>query len=352
MASVVFMGTPDFAAGILRSLIESEYEVKAVFTQPDRPKGRKGILQMPPVKELALRSEIPVYQPEKIRFTENVQILKDLQPDMIVVAAFGQIIPQSILDIPRFGCLNVHASLLPAWRGAAPIQWSILAGDQVTGVTIMRMDAGLDTGDMILKKEVAIREDETGDSLFDVLMEEGARALLEAMEQVFSGSAVYTPQSKESPTPYAKMLSRQSGLIDWTMDAEQIARMVRAYYSWPGTYTFLHSKMLKILKAAALPETENDAGMATETVKASVLPESEKDAGMITEETASQTAARKAAPGEILLERRDELLVGTGRGVLRVLEVQPEGKKRMDVAAYLRGSHLTKGERFSDRREE
>ena len=333
MASVVFMGTPDFAAGILRSLIESEYEVKAVFTQPDRPKGRKGILQMPPVKELALRSEIPVYQPEKIRFTENVQILKDLQPDMIVVAAFGQIIPQSILDIPRFGCLNVHASLLPAWRGAAPIQWSILAGDQVTGVTIMHMDAGLDTGDMILKKEVAIREDETGDSLFDVLMEEGARALLEAMEQVFSGSAVYTPQSKESPTPYAKMLSRQSGLIDWTMDAEQIARMVRAYYSWPGTYTFLHSRMLKILKAAALPETENDAGM-------------------ITEETASQTAARKAAPGEILLERRDELLVGTGRGVLRVLEVQPEGKKRMDVAAYLRGSHLTKGERFSDRREE
>ena len=170
MASVVFMGTPDFAAGILRSLIGSGHEVKAVFTQPDRPKGRRGELQMPPVKALALENGIAVYQPEKIRFPENVQLIENIKPDFIVAAAFGQIIPQAILDIPQYGCLNVHASLLPRWRGAAPIQWSILSGDRVTGVTIMRMNAGLDTGDMILKEEIPILDDETGESLFEKLM--------------------------------------------------------------------------------------------------------------------------------------------------------------------------------------
>ena len=158
----VFMGTPDFAAGILQALLDSEYEVTAVFSQPDKPKGRKAVLQAPPVKELALQHKIPVYQPVKIRTEENVQILRDLAPDFIVVAAFGQIIPKSILDIPRFGCLNVHASLLPAWRGAAPIQWAIMNGDRETGVTIMRMDPGLDTGDIITQKTVPIAEDETG----------------------------------------------------------------------------------------------------------------------------------------------------------------------------------------------
>ena len=160
MASVVFLGTPDFAAGILQGLVDAGYEVSAVFTQPDRPKGRKGLLQMPPVKELALKLGIPVFQPVKIREEENVRILQELHPDFIACAAFGQIIPQSILDIPLYGCLNVHASLLPAWRGAAPIQWSILSGDRTTGVTIMRMNAGLDTGDMILKKEVEIGPDD------------------------------------------------------------------------------------------------------------------------------------------------------------------------------------------------
>ena len=325
MASVVFMGTPDFAAGILRALIDSGYEVKAVFTQPDRPKGRKGILRMPPVKEMALEHGIPVFQPEKIRLMENVRILEKLHPDFIVVAAFGQIIPQSILDIPSGGCLNVHASLLPAWRGAAPIQWSILSGDQVTGVTIMRMDAGLDTGDMILKKEVVIRENDTGDSLFNVLMTEGSSLLLEAMEQILDGRAVYTAQPEESPTPYAKMLTRQSGLIDWSLDADRTARMVRAFDSWPGTYTFLRSKKLKIMKAAAVPERDVQTFVSKEP---------------------SRSENKEAAAGEILRARKDELIVKTGCGALSILEVQPEGKKRMDTASFLRGYHLSEGERF------
>lgn len=329
MASVVFMGTPDFAAGILRSLIDAGYEVKGVFTQPDRPKGRKGILQMPPVKEMALEEGIPVFQPEKIRLPENVQLLQQLNPDFIVAAAFGQIIPQSILDIPQFGCLNVHASLLPSWRGAAPIQWSILAGDRVTGVTIMRMNAGLDTGDMILKKEVSIREDETGDSLFDRLMAEGAALLPQAMEQILSGSAVYTPQPEVSPTPYAKMLTRQSGIIDWNQDAGHIARMVRAFDSWPGTCTFLHSKMLKVLKAGEVPSGE---------------------AAVIEQEALSGTGRGAALSGEILRARKDELIVRTGSGALRLLEVQPEGKKRMEADAFLRGYHLQPGDVFQQQR--
>ena len=331
MASVVFMGTPDFAAGILRALIDSGYEVKAVFTQPDRPKGRKGILRMPPVKEMALENGIPVFQPEKIRREENTALLEQLHPDFIVVAAFGQIIPQAILDIPSGGCLNVHASLLPAWRGAAPIQWSILSGDQVTGVTIMRMDAGLDTGDMILKKEVVIREDETGDSLFDVLMVEGSSLLLQAMELILDGHAVYTAQPKESPTPYAKMLKRESGLIDWSLDAVRTARMIRAFDSWPGTYTFLHSKMLKIMRAEAVSENETQALLSEEPFR---------------------SGGGSAEAGEIVRAGKDELIVKAGSGALRILEIQPEGKKRMDTASFLRGYHLTPGERFARQREE
>ena len=323
MASVVFMGTPDFAAGILHALIDSGYEVTAVFTQPDRPKGRKGMMQMPPVKELALERGIPVYQPEKVRLPENVRLLEQLRPDFIVAAAFGQIIPQAILDIPPYGCLNVHASLLPSWRGAAPIQWSILSGDSVTGVTIMRMNAGLDTGDMILKEEIPIREDETGNSLFERLMEAGAALLPAAMEQVLAGDAVYTPQPEESPTPYAKMLTRQSGCIDWSLSAAQIERMVRAYDSWPGTYTFLHAKMLKVMRTAVVPSGEEEE---------------------ILREALSETGRAAAEPGEILRARKDELIVKTGTGALRLYEIQPEGKKRMEAGAFLRGYHVSPGE--------
>ncbi len=319
MASVVFMGTPDFAAGVLDTLISSSYEVKAVFTQPDRPKGRKGILQAPPVKVLAQESGIEVYQPQKIRTQENVSLLEEIRPDFIVVAAFGQIIPKAILDIPRYGCLNVHASLLPDWRGAAPIQWSILSGDRQTGVTIMRMNEGLDTGDIIEKRAIDIRDDETGDSLFDALMEVGKSLLLEVMAKVERGEAVYTPQPEESPTPYAKMLKRQSGLIDWTEDALKIERMVRAFNSWPGTYTYLNQKTLKIWKADVIA--------------------SEADQGV--------SGGAGAVPGTILKADRDEMTVQTGSGVLRLVEVQPEGKKRMAVDAYLRGYHPQAGDVLS-----
>lgn len=356
MASVVFMGTPDFAAGILRSVIDSGYEVKAVFTQPDRPKGRKGLLQMPPVKALAIEEGIEVYQPGRIREEENAQILRRICPDFIVVAAFGQIIPQEILDIPRHGCLNVHASLLPAWRGAAPIQWAILSGDRVTGVTIMRMDAGLDTGDMILKREVPIREDETGDSLFDVLMDAGCGLLLEAMRRIEAGCAEYTPQPKESPTPYARMLERRSGLIDWSLDAAQIARMVRAFDSWPGTYTFFNGRMLKILKARALEadQTQEDAKVPSQEGD-----QVQQDAKVPAQDSGkAQEAAKVRAlegdqaqqAGKILAAKGADLIVQTGSGLLRILEVQPEGKKRMEADAFLRGYRPQPGEGFRDAR--
>lgn len=329
MSSVVFMGTPDFAVGILQTLIDSSYEVTAVFTQPDRPKGRKGILQPPPVKELAQKMGIPVYQPLKIRTEENVRLLEQIDPDFIVVAAFGQIIPKAILDIPKFGCLNVHASLLPKWRGAAPIQWSILSGDSETGVTIMRMDVGLDTGDMILKRTIPIRKDETGDSLFDALMDVGQSLLLEAMAQVENGQAVYTPQPEESTTPYAKMLRRQSGLIDWSKSACEIERMVRAFNSWPGTYTFLNGKMLKIWKAEVAAGADEAGAPA------------EKTAGAAWK---TDPAIHAEKYGEIIAAGKDELVVRTGDGLLKLTEVQPEGKKRMSTDAFLRGYHPQTGD--------
>lgn len=305
------MGTPDFASGILEALISSEYHVKAVFTQPDKPKGRGKSMQMSPVKETALKYGIDVYQPKRIREPENTELLKKLAPDFIVVAAFGQIIPQSILDIPHFGCLNVHASLLPAWRGAAPIQWSILSGDKETGVTIMRMNAGLDTGDIISRRVVKISDDETGGSLFDRLMPVGADLLLDTMRDIEAGKAVYTPQPEISTTPYASMLKKKSGLIDWTKSAEEIERTIRGLSPWPSAYTFAHGRMLKIWKAEI-------AGESSQNIHS--------QCGMIIK------AAGK------------ELFVLTGDGILSLLEVQPEGKKRMPADAFLRGYRLSAGE--------
>ena len=327
----VFMGTPDFAAGILQALLDSEYEVTAVFSQPDKPKGRKAVLQAPPVKELALQHKIPVYQPVKIRTEENVQILRDLAPDFIVVAAFGQIIPKSILDIPRFGCLNVHASLLPAWRGAAPIQWAIMNGDRETGVTIMRMDPGLDTGDIITQKTVPIAENETGGSLFDKMMVTGAEEIIKTMRLIEAGEAVYTPQPEQSSTPYAKMLDRKSGLIDWSLPAVQIERMIRGLDPWPGSYTYEHGKMLKIWKAEVLRDVTSG------------------EPGEVTEVSADGFRVVTGDGQLKVLEVRDQLIgnikkVKKQDKILSVLEIQPEGKKRMAVDAFLRGYRQTEGE--------
>lgn len=320
---VVFMGTPDFASGILEALIQSEYHVMAVFTQPDRPKGRGKGVQFSPVKETAMRHGIEVFQPVKIRQEENVELLRRLHPDFIVVAAFGQIIPQAILDIPAHGCLNVHASLLPAWRGAAPIQWSIISGDTETGITIMKMNAGLDTGDIISQEAVRIRKDETGGSLFDRLMPVGAELLLRTMREIEAGRAVPRLQPEKSTTPYASMLTKKSGLVDWTRRADEIERLIRGLSPWPSAYTFEHGKMLKIWKAEVVrSETGGEAVPGRE--QGNMNPEA----------------------GTIVRVTKTELVVQTGCGLLSLLELQPEGKKRMAVDAFLRGYRQSEGERL------
>ena len=303
---IVYMGTPDFAVPPLAALVQNGYEVTAVVTQPDKPKGRGKTLLPTPVKEEAMKHDIPVYQPLKVREPEFVETLKKLEPDMIIVAAFGQIIPKAILDMPRFGCVNVHASLLPKYRGAAPIQWAVLNGDQVTGVTTMRMDEGLDTGDMIMKQEVIVDENETGGSLFDKLSEVGAKLCVKTMEAIENGTAVYTPQDDALATHTGK-IQKEMGSIDWSKDAEVIERLVRGLNPWPSAYTRIDDKNLKIWRAKVISHEV------------------------------------KAAPGCILKVTKDELEVQTGNGVLALLEVQLEGKKRMTTDAFLRGYQVTEG---------
>lgn len=308
MSNVIFMGTPDFAAGILQALIDSEYEVTAVFTQPDKPRGRSALLEAPPAKKLALSAHIPVYQPAKIREAGNAELIESLHPDFIVVAAFGQIIPKRILDIPKKGILNVHASLLPRWRGAAPIQWSILTGDKETGVTIMQMEEGLDTGAMIDRVVVPVADDETGGSLFDKLMKAGAVQIVKTMRRIEAGEASCEKQPQESPTPYAKMLTKKMGEISWEQDAAAIERMVRAFSPWPSAYTFENGRMFKIWKAGIA-----DPKRCT------------------------------AKPGEVVETGKDFINVQTGKGILTIFELQPEGKKRMSAGAFLRGSSMEAG---------
>ena len=303
---VIFMGTPDFAVGTLEEIIKAGHEVVLAVTQPDKPKGRGNAMQFPPVKECAIAHEIPVFQPKKIREEENVEYLRKFQPDIIVVAAFGQILPKSILDMPKFGCINVHASLLPKYRGAAPIQWAILNGDEVTGVTIMRMDVGLDTGDMISKREVVIPDDETGGSLFDKLADIGAKLCVETMEQIEAGTVTYTPQNHEEAT-HVSMISKELGLIDWNKSAVEIERLIRGLNPWPSAFTKLDGKTFKIWKAKVLPKnTECSAGCIVSVTK-------------------------------------NSLEIQTGEGVLSLLEVQLEGKKRMQIDAFLRGYTVNEG---------
>ena len=309
--NIIFMGTPDFAVGTLQALIDNpDYHVQAVFTQPDKPKGRGKAMQCSPVKELALEAGIEVYQPVKIREEKWVQLLKDLSPDVIVVVAFGQLIPASILNLPPYGCINVHASLLPAYRGAAPIQWAVINGDKVSGVTTMRMDEGLDTGDMILKKEVALADDETAGSLFDRLSRAGAGLLIDTLEALKDGKAQYTRQPAESPTPYAAMLTKKDGDIDWSESAASVECLIRGMNPWPSAYTRLNGKMLKIF-AAKVEEGKSEF-----------------------------------LPGTICEVTKTSLKIQTGEGILSILELQPEGKKRMAVDAYLRGYPAQAGWNF------
>lgn len=303
---VVFMGTPDFAVGTLEAIIEAGHEVLLVVTQPDKPKGRSGALQFPPVKECAVAHGIEVFQPTKIRLEENVEFLRKYDADIFVVAAFGQILPKSILDMPKYGCINVHASLLPKYRGAAPIQWAVINGDPVTGVTIQQMDIGVDTGDIIVTKELAIADDETGGGLFDKLAVVGAEACLEAMEQIANGTATRTPQNHEEAT-HVSMISKEFGNIDWKKSAVEIERLIRGLNPWPSAYTKLDGKTFKIWKASVIEENTSEQ------------------------------------PGHICKITKDSLAVQTGEGVLSLVEVQLEGKKRMEVDAFLRGYQVEAG---------
>ncbi len=304
---VLFMGTPDFSVPVLEGLIASDkHEVIEVVTQPDRPKGRGGQMSITPVKEVALREDIPVFQPTKIKDEDSVAHLRELEFDVVVVVAFGQILSKEILDMPRYGCINVHASLLPRWRGAGPIQWSILAGDEVTGITTMQMDVGLDTGDMLLKREMKIRDDETGGSLFDRLAQEGSSLLLETLEQVEAGS-VKPIQQKDEESTYAKMLDKHMGHLDFTKPAVELERYVRGLNPWPSAYTIYEGKTLKIWKAAV---GEDMAGLK---------------------------------PGQIGQVTKQSFQIQTGEGSLVILELQLEGKKRMDTEAFLRGFTINGG---------
>lgn len=308
---LVFMGTPDFAVPALRTLAASRHEVVGVVTQPDKPKGRGKHLQAPPVKEAAQELGIPVYQPEKVREQSFVEQLSELRPDAIIVAAFGQLIPKTILDMPKYGCLNIHASLLPKYRGASPIQWAILNGDEKTGVTIMRMEEGLDTGAIYLQKEYPLDGTETGGSLFDALSELGGPLMLEALDQLEAGTLTAVPQDEEKAC-YVRMLKKELGKINWSADGRQIERYIRGLNPWPAAYTSWSGKTLKLWKA--------------EWVK---------------EDT-------ECAPGIVTAIEKNGFLVQTGAGQLRITELQLEGKKRMDAGAFLRGVTMQAGDSLGE----
>ena len=248
---VIFMGTPDFSVGTLEALIEAGHEVVLAVTQPDKPKGRGGKMQFTPVKETAVKHGIPVFQPKKVREPECVEELRKYHADVMVVIAFGQILPKEILELTPYGCINVHASLLPKYRGAAPIQWAVIDGEQVSGVTTMQMDEGLDTGDMLLKTEVVLEEQETGGSLHDKLSEAGAKLLVETLRRLEEGSITAQKQGV-SPTAYARMLDKELGNIDWTQSAEAIERLIRGLDPWPGAYTNWNGKVMKLLEDESL----------------------------------------------------------------------------------------------------
>ena len=305
---IVFMGTPDFAVGTLEAMIQAGHELIGVVTQPDKPKGRGKSLMATPVKEVALKHQIPVYQPQKVRETEFTETLRRLAPDVIVVAAFGQIITKEIMEIPRYGCINVHASLLPAYRGAAPIQWAVINGEKESGVTIMQMDEGLDTGDMIDKVVVPLAEDETGGSLFDKLSQAGAGLCVKVLKDLEEGKAVREKQPEESTTAYASMISKKMGEVNWNESAKSIEQLIRGLNPWPSAYTKLQGKTLKLWQAQVEEQEE------------------------------------EGRPGEILRVEKDAFYVKTGKGLLKIKEVQLEGKKRMDTGAFLRGFHLNTGE--------
>lgn len=310
---IIFMGTPDFSVPTLESLIASRHEVIAVVTQPDKPKGRGKEVQMTPVKETALQHGIPVYQPVRAREASFVEEMRSLAPDVMVVIAFGQILSKELLEVPRLGCVNIHASLLPKYRGAAPIQWAVINGDQETGITTMMMDVGMDTGDMLEKLVVPLDEKETGGSLFDRLSLLGGDLILSTLDKLEDGTLVRIPQNHEEAT-HVKKIEKSMGDIDWSMDAAAIERLIRGLNPWPSAYTRWNGKMLKIWEADVVSGGGSQAALSS--------------------------------AGKVLEASGDSLKVQTGNGVLNIRSLQLEGKKRMDTASFLRGYPVETGYRF------
>lgn len=303
---IVFMGTPDFAAGALKSIIDAGHEVVLVVTQTDKPKGRGKEVQFTPVKKVALEYGIEVFQPVKIKLPESVEKLRSYDADVFVVAAYGQILSKEILDMPKNGCINIHASLLPKYRGAAPIQWSIIDGEKVTGVTTMMMDVGLDTGDMLDKCQVIIEDNETGGSLHDKLMVAGGELILETLKKLEEGTITRTKQN-DADSCYAKMLDKKLGDIDFTKSAEEIERLIRGLNPWPSAYTRINGKNLKIWEAKVLDkEYEGECG-------------------------------------QIVSVEKNQMIVKTGKGALDIKNLQIEGKKAMDIGDFLRGNVVEEG---------
>ena len=313
---IIFMGTPDFAVPVLQSLINSRHEVVAVVTQPDRPKGRGKNMQFSPVKECALAHNIPVMQPVNVSVPEVIDELRAYEPELSVVVAFGQFVTKKIREMPKYGCINVHASLLPKYRGAGPIQWAVINGEKESGVTTMYMCREIDKGDMLLKDTVTLDPKETGDSLHDKLSMMGGPLLLKTIDQLEDGSAVRIPQCEEEST-YAPKLEKTMGNIDWTMDADRIERLVRGLNSWPGTFTKIHGKTVKIW-----------------------------DCDVVCQEALTESQAA-AEPGTVIISEKDQLIVKAGNGALSLRMLQPEGKKNMTVDAYLRGYPIAQGELFT-----
>ena len=331
---VIFMGTPDFAVGTFAALAEAGHEIVLAVTQPDKPRGRGKSMQYSPVKAEALSRGIEVYQPRRVREPECAKHLRSFRPDIIVVAAFGQILPKEILGLPPYGCINVHASLLPKYRGAAPVQWAVINGETVTGVTTMRMDEGLDTGDMIMKAEVTLNPEETGGSLFDRLSEAGAKLCVRTLEEIEAGTAVYTRQDDAQAT-YTKMIKKEFGNIDWSRPAAEIERLVRGLDPWPSAYTKLRGKTFKIWRAEAV----SDGDICADSCGDKKPDDSAEASRMAVKESDSQKE-----PGTILQADKRGILVQTGCGLLLLKEVQLEGKKRMAADAFLRGFQLSDGE--------
>ena len=302
----VFMGTPEFAVPTLQALID-HHEVLAVVTQPDKQRGRGKKMQFPPVKEKAVEYDIPVYQPQRARDEEFIEELKNLNPDVIVVVAYGQILPESILNIPKYGCINVHASLLPRYRGAGPVQWSVINGEKITGVTTMFMGEGLDTGDILEQTQIAIGSEETAGELMDRLADLGAQLLLHTLTLLESGKAVRTVQDEALAT-YAPMLQKSDGELDFSQPAQKLHDRIRGVSPWPSAYSYLDGKRIKVHKSALLPNLSGESGV---------------------------------------IQEGKRLIVGCGEGSLELLEVQPEGGKRMSGQDFLRGRRPSTEKKFT-----